>query len=70
MYEKNRLSEILFEKKMTYRELSNLSGISKSAINEIANFEEDPKQSTMISIARALDMEVVDIFNFEWRRKV
>ena len=47
---------------MTYRKLSRLSGISKTSLNDIANFREDPKQSTMIAIARALNMDVVDIF--------
>lgn len=68
MHEKNILSEILYEKNMTYRDLSRLSGVSKSTINRIANFETDPTQSTMISIARALNMNVVDIFNLEWRK--
>ena len=64
----NNLSKILYQNKMTYRKLSRLSGISKTSLNDIANFREDPKQSTMIAIARALNMEVVDIFNFEWRK--
>ena len=61
----NNLSKILYQNKMTYRKLSRLSGISKTSLNDIANFREDPKQSTMIAIARALNMEVVDIFNLE-----
>jgi len=68
MYEKNRLYDILKRKHMSCRDLSRLSGVSKSAINKIENFEADPKQSTMIAIARALSMEVVDIFNFDWRK--
>ena len=63
----NNLSKILYQNKMTYRKLSRLSGISKTSLNDIANFREDPKQSTMIAIARALDMDVVDIFNLDWR---
>ncbi len=65
MKEKNILSKILYENNMTYRELSKRSGISVSTLNCIANFATDPRQSTMIAIARALDMEVVEIFNFE-----
>ena len=53
---------------MTYRKLSKISGVSRSAINKIANFETDPKQSTMISIARALKMDVTDVFNLDWRK--
>lgn len=63
----NNLSKILYQNKMTYRKLSRLSGISKTSLNDIANFREDPKQSTMIAIARALNMEVTDIFNLDWR---
>ena len=68
MYEKNILSKILYEQDMSYRDLSKLSGVSKSAIQQSANFEADPKQSTMICIARALGMNVIDIFNLEWRK--
>ena len=39
MYEQNRLSEILYKKGLTYRKLSKISGVSRSAINKIANFE-------------------------------
>lgn len=68
MYKNNILSEILYKKHMSYRDLSRLSGISKSAINKIVNYEVDPKLSTMVAIARALDMEVNEIFNLDWRR--
>ena len=61
------LSQIMYENNITYRELSKLSGISISALNNIANFEKEPRQSTMIAIARALDMDVVEIFNLDWR---
>ena len=67
MKEKNILSKTLYENNITYRELSRRSGVSVSALNSIANYVTDPKQSTMIAIARALNMEVVNIFNLEWR---
>ena len=67
MYEKNILSNILYENNITYQELSRRSGISASTLNYIANYITDPRQSTMIAIARALNMEVVEIFNLEWR---
>ena len=67
MNNSNILSQIMYENNITYRELSKLSGISISALNNIANFEKEPRQSTMIAIARALDMDVVEIFNLDWR---
>ena len=68
MDEENILFQILYEKNMTYKELSMMSGISTSSLNKIANYCADPRQSTMIAIARALRLEVVDIFNFDWRK--
>ena len=67
MHEENMLFQILYEKELTYKELSRLSGISESTLNRIANYTTDPKQSTMIAIARALNMDVTDIFNLDWR---
>ena len=67
MNNSNILSQIMYENNITYRELSKLSGISISALNNIANFEKEPRQSTMIAIARALDMDVVEIFDLNWR---
>ncbi len=68
MYEKNILSKLLYEKDMTYKQLHKLSGISISTLNYIANQITDPRQSTMIAIARALNMEVSEIFNLNWRK--
>lgn len=67
MHENNNLSQIMYKNNLTYRELGRLSGVSISALNDIANFKKDPRQSTMIAIARALNMEVVDVFNLDWR---
>ena len=67
MNNSNILSQIMYENNITYRELSKLSGISISALNNIANFEKEPRLSTMIAIARALDMDVVEIFDLDWR---
>lgn len=67
MHEENMLFQILYEKELTYKELSRMSGISESSLNRIANYYSDPRQSTMIAIARALNMDVVDIFNLDWR---
>lgn len=68
MKEKNILSKILYENNMTYKELSRRSGISVSTLNYIANYVTDPRQSTMVAIARALNMDVIEIFNLEWKK--
>ncbi len=69
MYGKNSLLKLLSEKSLTYKQLSRKSGISVSSLYYIANQVTDPRQSTMIAIARALDMEVADIFNLDWRKQ-
>ncbi|MCI8507281.1 MAG: helix-turn-helix transcriptional regulator [Lachnospiraceae bacterium] len=69
MYGKNILLKVLREKGVTYKQLSRKSGISVSSLYYIANQVTDPKQSTMIAIARALDMKVADIFNLDWRNQ-
>lgn len=61
----NKLMEIMIAQNITYRELSRKSGIAISALYKIANNISDPRQSTMISISRALKMNVTDIFNFK-----
>ena len=62
---KNKLLKIMNEKNITYRDLFIRSGISISSLNYIANGKTDPKQSTMIAIAKALDMEVTEVFDLE-----
>ena len=69
MYEKNKISQILNDRKMTYRELSRLSGVSFAALCYIANFQREPTQSTMVAIARALNMETTEVFNLDWRHE-
>lgn len=65
----NKLQDIMYEKDLTYRKLSRMSGISASTICDIANHDTDPKQSTMIAISRALGMSVENVFNLDWRKK-
>lgn len=69
MYENdNILSQILVKRFMSCRDFSKLCGISKSTLYRICDHEADPTQSTMIAIARALNMDVTEIFNLDWRK--
>lgn len=62
----NCLQTIMNEKRITYRELERMTGLSKSTLFRIANYEQSPTQETMISIAKGLEMKVTDIFNFDY----
>lgn len=63
---KNNLQEIMNHKNLSYGDLSKLTGISKSTLFRISNFEQSPTQDMMNSIAKGLKMNVTDIFNFNY----
>lgn len=65
-YSMNCLQTIMEEKRITYRQLERLTGISRSTLHRIANYELSPTQEVMISIAKGLKMQVSDIFNLKY----
>lgn len=65
MKHKNHIQQIMYKRKMSYRKLSQLSGISKSTLQRIANFECSPTQEMMISISKALNMKTWEVFDLE-----
>jgi len=68
MNKTNRLQKIMGEKNLSVGQLARMSGMSVATISRIERCEEDPKQSTMIAISKALKMKVCDVFNIDWRR--
>lgn len=62
----NCLQEIMNKKRITYRKLEFMTGVSRSTLHRIANYELSPTQDAMISIARGLKMKVTDIFYFDY----
>ena len=64
---KNNLQKIMCDRNLTYAELSRRSGVSNSTLFRIANYESDPRQSTMIAISKALEMDTGEVFFIEWR---
>lgn len=61
MRKPNNIQQIMDNKKITYRQLSKMTGISWSALHKIANYERSPTQDTMISIAKGLNMKVSEV---------
>ena len=64
---KMKLWNIRSERNITIRELANLSGISKSEINNIENERYSPMLSQLEKLAAALDMGIVDLFDSEYK---
>ena len=52
------LKQIRLEKGMTLETLSQLSGISKGHLSKIERQEREPKISTLILLAKALNVDV------------
>ena len=65
----NNIQKLRWEKGMSQRDLASKSGLSRSTIADIENGIEEPKQSSMIAIARALNLPVGEVFDLEWRNK-
>lgn len=63
---KNNLEQILIERKLSYRQVAKLTGVSYTMIRLICLEESDPTQSVMIKIARGLGLKVTDIFVLDY----
>lgn len=61
------LKEILIKKNITYRQAEILTGVSKSALQAIANEKRDPRLSTLEQIAAGLGIKMTDLFDSEYK---
>lgn len=57
-----KLYEYRTERKMSLRQLEELSGISKATINRIENQQYNPTVLTICILAEALDVSPYDLF--------
>lgn len=56
------IKKVRLEKNMTLETLAKLSGISKGHLSRIERQERDPKISTLIQIAIALNVDVKELY--------
>ena len=54
--------EVRERKNIKFDTLAKLAGISKGTLSKIERQEQEPKLSTMILIARALKVEIKDLY--------
>lgn len=59
-----RIEELRIEKDLTMRKFAELCGISKSQANDLANGGVDFRYSTLVKIAKGLEMTVSELINF------
>lgn len=60
------LKQVRNKKKVTLNKLSEKSGISKTHINDIENNVKSPSLFVMIRLAKALDVEITELYKVKW----
>lgn len=58
-----RLKEVLNEKGITSKELSEKVGVSTTSISQIVTENQQPRFELLLQIAETLDVDVKDLFN-------
>lgn len=60
------LKQVRQKKKITLNKLSEKSGISSTHINDIENNLKSPSLFVMIRLAKALDVEITELYKVKW----
>lgn len=60
------IKEVRQNKKVTLSKLSEKSGISSTHINDIENNIKGPSLFVMIRLAKALDVEITELYKVKW----
>ena len=56
------LEQIMYDKNLSVRQVSIMTGVSKSTINRIANGQVSPTLDTVEQLAKGLHLKVTDLF--------
>ena len=60
------LKQVRQKKNLTLNKLSEKSGISSTHINDIENNLKSPSLFVMIKLAKALDVEITELYKVKW----
>lgn len=61
------LGEIMYNKNISVRQMSMITGISKSTINNIANETYSPTMENMEKLAKALKITISDLYESPYK---
>ena len=61
-----KLKELRKQKNITLSELAKMTGISKSHLNYIENGIKEPTISVLVLIAKALNVEINELYIVHW----
>lgn len=65
----NKIKEIRWGRGWSVNDVAQLSGLSNAEINKVENGQTCPTQLSMMKISKALDLEVQEVFDLNWRDK-
>ncbi|MFR0822734.1 MAG: helix-turn-helix domain-containing protein [Clostridia bacterium] len=60
------LKQVRKGKKITLKKLSDKSGVSTTHINDVENNLKSPSLLVMIQLAKALDVEITELYKVKW----
>lgn len=63
----NNIKELRKECGLSQYQLSKLAGLSPSTISDIENGKQIPSQISMLLISKALELEVTEVFNLDYK---
>lgn len=61
------LSKIMYEKNLSIRQVSIMTGVSKSAINKIMNGDASPSIHTLERLAKGLKIHISDLYESDYK---
>lgn len=61
------LDKIMYSKNLTVRQVSIMTGIPKSTINDIMNHKKIPRMDTMEKLAAGLKVKISDLYDSEYK---
>lgn len=61
------LDKIMYEKNLTIRQVSIMTGVSKSAINKIMNNEASPTLDTLERLAKGIKIRISDLYDSPYK---
>lgn len=61
------LDKIMYSKNLTVRQVSILTGIPKSTINDIMNHKKMPRMDTMEKLAAGLKLKISDLYDSDYK---
>lgn len=61
-----KIKELRLERGLTLEDLSKLTGISSTHINDIENQYKKPSLEIIILLAKALHVDIKDLYSIKW----